>query len=487
MISEHARQWPWRENGARVTARAYDPGDFIDRYLSPLLFWRTSAHLPQRGWKRGLIRSDILLFWRAFAHSSLRESKEITSEEVFWRKAGNLILETVRLAGFRLTDWFPHAPGVYWSRYAQRFRKVAYSRVFTDPQLGNYVMPERKMSLIEGAGIGTVRLRPRKIDGEDCWLATAMTGTECHSGIPIAIPDRVLRKAGVLWGDRVNLRGQVRFLQEAGLDEIAGRVHHARPLIVFVDELKGVDTRRSDEPIIITPVALFETKDFPEYGDFPEAQYAFVPCAAGHDSELDAAADWIEKYAALHGGRVITNFDEQRPVLADAPLSYQRLVAKTYDRSVINQFAGTIQVDRIDQLIQRSVINQNFGDVHMGHNIKVGGSAIINIDSALNNVTQTISDAPGLDPAQKSQLETLVMSLKADLAKLRESHGDEVKEIADALEKAVANAAKPPQERKKNLLQLSAKGLKEAAELVKDTAPSILTAADQIAKFIAGL
>jgi hypothetical protein len=63
----------------------------------------------------------------------------------------------------------------------------------------------------------------------------------------------------------------------------------------------------------------------------------------------------------------------------------------------------------------------------------------------------------------------------------------EAKEIADALEKAVANAAKPSQERKNNLLQLSAKGLKEAAELVKDTAPSILTTAEQIAKFIAGL
>jgi hypothetical protein len=79
------------------------------------------------------------------------------------------------------------------------------------------------------------------------------------------------------------------------------------------------------------------------------------------------------------------------------------------------------------------------------------------------------------------------MSLKADLARLKESQTDEAKEIADALEKVVANAAKPPQERKKNLLELSAKGLKEAAELVKDTAPSILSAADQIAKFIAGL
>jgi hypothetical protein len=287
MIPEHAH--PWRENGSRVTARALSPSRFIAQYLSPLLFWRT------------------------YADSSLRDSKEIASEEQFWRKAGNLILETVRLAGLRLTDWFPRVPGVYWSRHAQRVREEAYSRgFFTDPQLGNYVSPNLKMNLIEEGGIGTIRLRPRKIDGEVCWLATAMTGTECHSGIPLAIPDRVLRKAGVLWGNRVDLHGRVRFLQEADLDDIADRVHHARPLIVFVDELKGVVTRRSHEPIIIAPVALFETKDSRAYRNYREAQYTFVQCAAGHDSELDAAADWIEKYATLHGGRVITNSGSQR-------------------------------------------------------------------------------------------------------------------------------------------------------------------------------
>ncbi len=41
--------------------------------------------------------------------------------------------------------------------------------------------------------------------------------------------------------------------------------------------------------------------------------------------------------------------------------------------------------------------------------------------------------------------------------------------------------------RKQSLLQLSAKGLKDAAELVKDIAPTILTTADLIAKFIVGL
>ncbi len=61
------------------------------------------------------------------------------------------------------------------------------------------------------------------------------------------------------------------------------------------------------------------------------------------------------------------------------------------------------------------------------------------------------------------------------------------KKIAEALEKAVANAAKPASDRKQSLLQLSAKGLKDAAELVKDIAPTILTTADLIAKFIVGL
>ena len=291
------------------------------------------------------------------------------------------------------------------------------------------------------------------------------------------------------WGDRVSLEGCVRFLQDAGLDDTAARVHHARPLIVFVDEMKGVATRKSRDPIVITPVALFESND-PQarhsYG-FGKARYTFVQCAAGNDAELDSAVDWIEKYATKYSGRLITNFDEQRPVLADAPLSYQRLVAKTYDRTVIERFTGNIFVDRIDQIVQESVTTKYFGDIHMGHNVRVNGPAIINIDSVLEKVTQTISTAPGLDSAEKSQLDALVKSLNTDLDKLKASHADEVNEIAVALQKAVANAVKPQSERKQSLLELSAKGLKDAADLVKDIAPSVLITAGQVAKFIVGL
>jgi hypothetical protein len=411
------------------------------------------------------------------------------SEAQFWNSAGDTIFGAVQLSDFRITDWFPRAPGVFWSKSAIRARQNVWDNgpVGRDRELGKYYLPDGKANLIEEGGIGTIRLRPRRIDGVDCWLATALTELHCHGGIPLAIPVTLMREAGVNWGDHVSLKGRVRFLQDAGLDDVAASVHHARPLIVFADELKGVVRRRSRDPIIISPVALFDSANPRERSYYHHAQYTFVQCAAGHDAELDGAGDWIEKYTKKFAGRVITNFDEQRPILADAPLSYQRLVTNTYERTVIGQFHGRIQEAQIDRVIRESVTHQYFGSVHMGNNIHVGGSANINIDSVLTNVTQTIGSAKGLKKAQKSQLNTMVQTLTADLEKLKATHAEETKEIADALQKAIANAAKPKEERKQNLLQLSANGLKEAAGLVKDIAPTVLKTAGQIAKFIVGI
>jgi hypothetical protein len=77
--------------------------------------------------------------------------------------------------------------------------------------------------------------------------------------------------------------------------------------------------------------------------DYGTAQYTFVQCVAGADSELDAAGEWITKYAEKFFGRIITNFDELRPILANAPLSYQKLVAKTYEKAVFNHYCGDIK------------------------------------------------------------------------------------------------------------------------------------------------
>jgi hypothetical protein len=338
------------------------------------------------------------------------------------------------------------------------------------------------MGLIENGGIGTVRLRPRMIDGVYCWLATALTGINCHTGIPLAIPESLLLSSGLKWGDKADLVGRVRFLQDAGLADVANSIQGARPLILFVESLVAI--RQSElgrRKLVITPVVLFEIQ-----ASYDRPGYTFVQCSAGADADLDRAASWMELYTSRYSGQIITNFDEQRPILADAPLSYQRLVAKTYDKTIVQRFTGTMVVQRIDKLVHEE--NKfTFGDINMGHNINVSGPAIVAIDSTLNNVNQTISTADGLTTVQKTQLEEMVKSLRTELDGLKATHPDEAKEIADAVQKAVAIASKPPEERKKSLLQLSANGLREAAELLKDIAPNVLTTAALIAKFIVGL
>lgn len=449
----------WQEQGTRAATEAHQPGRFLDEHISPLFYQRT-------------------------VDGPTLDHREIISDEQFWREADPILTE-MRFKGFRLTDWFPRAPGVYWSPRAESVRTEVWSRpASTEPGLGLIVNPGSKRGLIEEGGIGSIRLRPRKIDGEDCWLATALTGRACHAGVPLAIPAKLIRRAGIKWGDQVSFEGRVRNLQDAGLGDTAAHVHHARPLIVFVDKLEGEVKKHPSEPIVITPVALFDTANGSDHHHRGRASYTFVQCAAGSEAELDEAAEWIVRYATKFAGRVITNFDEQRPVLADAPLSYQRLVTRTYERTVIEHFHGTINATRIDQLTMHSA---TIGDLHVGHKINVGGSAIINIDSVLSNVTQTIGSAPGLKAGQKKELDDLVNTLRADLDKLKTTHADETKEIADALEKAVGNASKPPEQRKQSVLQLSARGLKEAAELVKDVAPTVLTTAGLIAKFIVEL
>jgi hypothetical protein len=284
----------WLRNGAHAATPAEHPGRFIDQQVAPLLIQQT------------------------IDDPKLDQSKDIVSEEQFWGDDCLVLFGAVRLRKFKLIDWFPRAPGVFWSRIARETRKHISSRPqYSDDELGNYFAPHAKMGLIENGGIGSIRLRPRMIDGERCWLATALTGFECQGGVPLAIPEVLLQKTGLGWGDYANIKGRVRFLQDAGLRNIARHVHHARPLIVFVDDLESVKIQRSEVPIIISPVALFESTER-DVNRYERAKYTFVQCASRPDSELDAAAEWIEKYTAKFKGRVITNWDEQRPTLADA-------------------------------------------------------------------------------------------------------------------------------------------------------------------------
>ena len=94
----------------------------------------------------------------------------------------------------------------------------------------------------------------------------------------------------------------------------------------------------------------------------------------------------------------------------------------------------------------------------MNNSVNVGGSAIINIDSVLSNVQQTLQQSAGLTGEKKSELENLVAELRKEIEQIKVSHAQEATLITQRLQEVVQGAAQEPQKRNSTLLNLSGKG-----------------------------
>lgn len=133
-----------------------------------------------------------------------------------------------------------------------------------------------------------------------------------------------------------------------------------------------------------------------------------------------------------------------------------------------------------------TVINHYYASVYMGHHINVGGNAILNIDSVLKNVNQTLGCAEALPAERRAELQHLVGAFQAELEAIKQSHSAEVEVIAKRLQEVVAGVSQPAEKQNRKLLELSKKGLIEAAETVVHLAPKLVATAKMIAGFVVG-
>jgi hypothetical protein len=367
-----AAKYSESDTPTRVGIGINRPAQYIRQYVSPLLY-----------------RLQTLV---------TRRSKlvEIESEEQFWRIAGSLTMGPLRLNSFRVSDWFPRLPGLYWEPHAKATRSDRFLKhIRQDTELGLYYPPIAKENIIEQGGVGTIRLVPRVIENERSWFASATTGTLCHAGIPLIIPDSVFRASGLEWGDAADIYGEVRFREELGLDDIFPAANSVRPVIVLVEKLLPVAPKSDLEHLFISPVVLFGSEKNAEGRS--RFQFAYVQCRAGSDEELNSAVGWLETYTSRYHGRILTNFDQQRPSFENAPLSYQRLVAHTYDKAVAQDVDPDGRLVKIVQHIDKQIIVQPGGS--LGDIINVNNSPNAVIKS--KNVVLIVQNATGLNPEEK--------------------------------------------------------------------------------------
>jgi uncharacterized protein YfkK (UPF0435 family) len=121
---------------------------------------------------------------------------------------------------------------------------------------------------------------------------------------------------------------------------------------------------------------------------------------------------------------------------------------------------------------------------NMNNNINVGGNAILNINSILSEVNQSISGASDFSSEKKDALRELVLNLQKGIDSIKSNHPSEASLIADNLKTVVNAATVPAANRNKKILEISKKGLLDAAETVAKIAPEVLATAKLIGDFI---
>jgi hypothetical protein len=232
---------------------------------------------------------------------------------------------------------------------------------------------------------------------------------------------------------------------------------------------------------LVSPVVLFDDgetgkKQKQRHFANQNVQYTFVQCPADGDRSTDYAATWLEAYVAQHSGRVISNFDEQRPIMADVPLSYQRLVQKTFDRTIIEHLHmnGGRLADRIDHITQEQV---------MSVSVTLGDGTVIHGDFVVaNSIRESFNRVK--DSNMGAELKKLLERLTSEVGTLLQHlDGERAKQAASDLDVLTKEAISPKP--RSEWWQLSVEGLKDAATAVRDIGKPVIETVKLIVPLLA--
>jgi hypothetical protein len=136
-----------------------------------------------------------------------------------------------------------------------------------------------------------------------------------------------------------------------------------------------------------------------------------------------------------------------------------------------------------------SIINYGYMEVHKmenrqgnTYNFSNFQAGILNIESTLTNVSQSVGNIPNVDQSSKDELKQLIEQLNAALQKAPAEKIEEAEALADTTKDLVEDISKEKPNKAK--LQITLAGLKQAAENIAKVLPDVLPIAIQITSVI---
>ena len=396
---------------------------------------------------------------------------EYWSNEEFWKDilTGNhRFLRWARLAKFQIVDWFPRTPGLYHTGSANRARYEA-QKYLREENGVKFYEPRGKTHMIDG-GLGAVRFKTINLDNEDYWLCTATSDGQCHSGVPLAIPNHLMHSIDVFSSYRIT--GKIKFLPKF-LEQHFYHMTKIPQIYMLVDSIERFGSNVI--PPIISPMVFFTSSK--RMGFAQQGNVTFVNCRSNSQQELDLAAEWLSEYVNKYGNEIITNFDEQRPIFKDAPFSLQKILNGKFDKAKLQKFdihEANIICDSIDK-IYTEIFNMSKNEINIGSGATVIGDVV-----AANSIRNSFNKVA--NSKTPDHLKFLLQDLNKAVAKLAETLSDkEAQQVARDLETFVSEATSETP--RKNWCEMSLESIKKVAQ----TAGAIEKPILEIAKGIMAL
>ncbi|MGH3907172.1 MAG: hypothetical protein ACRDTE_23800, partial [Pseudonocardiaceae bacterium] len=355
--------------------------------------------------------------------------RHFSTTEDFWRAVlweEVRALRTVVLHEVLLSEWFPRSPGLYhteqaaWARERARLhvlplseeRQATYQS--SDPLAHVVYDLYGKLEMLRG-GVGCIRLNRRVTPDGPLWFMSAATGLSAEQGVPLALTDTDYQRYindvtmhGVL---PCTVTGKLMVLPESMLSLY--RDYSGVPyLYILVEELvpaRSATVLQRGRPTV--SVAVMFKADEP----WPAVNATYVDVVPGRNGNLNQRLPWLDYYVAqLHGGTVITDFDEQMTRFPHAVFSLQKVANGTLEESELAGVADVLRVrsQQIHELLSQQrlitlTVNRfhiEVGKVHVGDEFSnIGAGAVIINRSTLTNALNSVQSDHGLQAAEALQ------------------------------------------------------------------------------------
>jgi hypothetical protein len=303
--------------------------------------------------------------------SNAAPDKEIISNKNLWEfliRNEGYPNQKIKFNKFFLLECIPTSPGQYFTWEAIEMRRSAEhrSREYIRPnQRFVELRPNEKESMVKG-GLGSLRIGPKKIEGETKNILGLSSSAISHEGIPILINQplflKIVNEINEKGSVCVNLVGSLRLLPS---DNFGIRVSYGREVPKYCIEAEEIEVLKNE---IIKPqvsvATLYNNHENRLGSGYGHSFCTFEPIQ--HDKNVKLAVEWLKDYAVRYSS------DKEPNIIGDFDEYYEHF--SSVDLPIIQLANGHIPFDKLAQL-------QSNGNLHFeivqGDKIQSGDNSTI--------------------------------------------------------------------------------------------------------------